>query len=99
MMGREGFLQGIEPSVGFEAFDGLNLTSVGLDAEKEARPGRKAVEQNGAGAADPMLAPQVRPRVAKVVAYDIGKGPARLDLGLMEAAVNGNLYSMHIFHR
>jgi hypothetical protein len=98
-MGREGFLQGIEPPVRLETFDGLDLASVSLDTEKKAGPGRKTVEQNGAGAADPMLAPQVRPRVAEIMAQHIGKGPARLDLDLVDAAVNGNLYRMHILHR
>ena len=50
--------------VGRQALDGGDLATVDLDGQEQARPHRHAVEQDGAGAADAVLAPHVRPRQA-----------------------------------
>src|SRR5262249_51757980 len=51
---------------------------VGLHAEHQAGPDRLAVEQDRARAAHALLAPDVGPGVAKVVAEHVDQGSARL---------------------
>ena len=56
----EGFLHGIELSVGGQALDGEDVASVGLDGEHGAALDGLAVDVDGAGAADGGLAADVR---------------------------------------
>ena len=64
----ERLLQRAERAVGRgEPFDGLHLVPVGLHGEHDAGPRRLAVEEHRAGAADAVLAPDMRagqPQVA-----------------------------------
>ena len=74
----EGLLQRMQAAVGHQAFDGLDLAAVALDAEDQAREHRLAVEQHGAGAALAELAavlgaaevrdPRAAPRAASCTA-------------------------------
>src|SRR4029450_6679240 len=92
-------MQRLESSVRLQAFHRLDLAPVGLHAEDEAGSRRKAVEQDGAGAADTVLAAHVRARVAQVVAQDVGQRPAGLDLDLLGATVDGELCEVGFLHR
>src|SRR5579885_3179197 len=58
-------------AVGRDAFDRHDLVAVGLHREHQARAGRTAVEQNGAGAADAVLAAQMRAGKAQIVPQEI----------------------------
>ena len=74
---------------GRDALDGQDLVAVRLHREHQARARRVAVEQDGAGAADAVLAAQMRAGEAELVAQEIGERPAYLDLFLVALAVDG----------
>ena len=71
-------LQRRQLAVAGEALDGLELGSVDLDGEEQARADRDAVEAHGAGAADAVLAPDVRARQAERVPEEVGEQQPRL---------------------
>src|SRR5262245_33889754 len=83
---------------GGQALDGADLGAVGLHAEHQARPGRAAVHQYGAGAADPVLAAQVRAGIAQVVAQHVGQGPARLHGEFVLTPVDAQVDAVHVLH-
>ena len=64
-----------------QALDRAQLAAVDLDGEHQARAHRDAVELDRAGAADPVLAADVRARQAELVAQEVAQKQARLDLG------------------
>ena len=63
--------------IGRQALDGGDLSPVDLDRHEQARPHRLAVEQDGAGAADAVLAAHVRPRQAQSRAQEIAEEEPR----------------------
>ena len=64
---------GWRPSAGDEALDGAERAAVGLHGEQEAGADGLAVELDGARAADALLAADVRPVQAGVVADEVGE--------------------------
>src|SRR5688572_12686229 len=62
--------------------------TVGLDREHDARPRRVAVEEDRAGAAHAVFAPDVRACQAELVPEEITEEQPRLDVGLVADAVH-----------
>src|SRR5881296_1957404 len=75
---------------GREALDGGDRVTVRLHREHQARPHRLAVEQHGAGAAHPVLAPDVRAGEPELVTQEVGEEQPRLDGTLLPHAVHGH---------
>ena len=73
----------------------MNLRPVCLDGEQQARASRGAVEDHRAGAADAVLAADVRPGKAESVADEIREEEARLDDLAVAAAVDRKLDRDH----
>src|SRR5205807_4266205 len=84
----EGALQCIELTLGSEALDGAHILAVCLDGEHQAGACAMAVDKDGAGAADAVLAAEMRAREAELVAQEIGEREARLDRALVRRAVD-----------
>ena len=61
-----------------EAFDGRHLMTLGLDREHQARPHRRTVQQNRAAATYAVLAADVRPGQAEIVAEMVREEAARI---------------------
>ena len=76
----ERVLQRREHRVAGERLDRLHRRAVGLDREQAAAADRDAVEPHGAGAADAVLAADVRAGEAEAVAEEVGQEQARLDV-------------------
>ena len=75
----EGLLDRVQwRSRGCETFDGHQVMALGLHREHQARPDRRAVEEDGAAAAHTVLAPHVRAGQSKVVAKVVRQQPARI---------------------
>jgi hypothetical protein len=72
-------------------FDRSDFPPIGLDCEQQAGTDRLTVEKNGAGAAHPMLASDMRPGQSKLVAQVIAQEQARLHLAGMAHAVDGDV--------
>ena len=66
------------PVGGTDALDRDDVGALGLHREHQARPHRVAVDEHGARAADPVLAPEVRTGEREVFAQEVGKRLARL---------------------
>jgi hypothetical protein len=62
-----------------EAFDSPQIVAVGLNREHDARSNGLAVEQDGAGAADTVLAADVRAGEPEIVSDEIAEEQAWLD--------------------
>src|SRR3989449_387307 len=73
-----------------EALHGLDLVAVRLDGEHEAGADRLAVHQDGAGAAHPVLASDVRSGEAQLVAQEVGEEQPRLHRALVAHAIDGD---------
>ena len=71
-----------------QRLDGLDRAARRLDREHEARAHGLAVEEDVAVAAEAVLAGEMRALQAEVVAEEVGKRLARLDLVLVRAAVD-----------
>ena len=65
------------------------FSAVGLDREHQAGADRLAVEDDGAGAADAVLAADMGAGLAAVVADRVDQGLARLDADRVRRAVDG----------
>ena len=74
---------------GRDALDGEQIVAVGLHRQHQAGARRAAVDQDGAGAADAVLAAEMRAGQPELVADEIGERPADLDLFLVALAVHG----------
>ena len=83
-MPTEGLLQRRQRRLAREGLDRLDLGAVRLDGEQAARAHRDAVEPDGAGAADAVLAADVRAGQPEAVAEEVGEQEPRLD-GLAHA--------------
>ena len=75
-----------------------DLGAVGRDRERDAGPRRRAVDHDGACAADAVLAPDMRAGQELVLAQEIGEVQARLDLGLHPAPIDGERQRLHEAH-
>ena len=64
-----------------------DLVPVGLDGEHQARADGRAVEEDGAGAADAVLAAEMGAGEPDILAERVGEGPPRLDLDAVLLAV------------
>jgi hypothetical protein len=84
-------LQWTQPSVLRQALHRSNVAALGLDRQHETRTGRGPVDDDGAGAADPVLAPQVGTGETKVLAQEISERPACLDSAATVFTVHGDL--------
>ena len=84
----EGLLERVELGAVRERLDRLDLRPVRLHREREARPRRASVEQDRAGAADAVLAPDVRAVEVQLVADEVGEQQARLDQPLVADPVD-----------
>jgi hypothetical protein len=73
---------------GGKSLDSRNLVSLGLDRQHQARPHRRAVKQDGAASAHPVLAPDVGPGEAEIVAKVIREQPAWIGWRRMGDAVH-----------
>jgi len=62
-----------------EALDSPQIVAVGLNREHDARSNGLAVEQDGAGAADTVLAADVRAGEPEIVSDEIAEEQAWLD--------------------
>jgi hypothetical protein len=91
----KGGLQGMELPVRRKPFDGLDGVAVRLHGQQQAGAHRGAVEPDGAGAADAVLAADVCPREAEGVAEEVREKEPRLYLFAVDAAVDGELDADH----
>ena len=81
-------LQGVQiVRAGVQTLDGRHLPAIRLHGEEQAGADGFTVEEYGAGAADAVLAADVRARQAQVVAQEIAQQQARLDFALIRAAI------------
>ena len=71
-----------------QAFDGLDLMPVGLRRQHDAGARRLAVEEDGAGAADAVLAPDVRAGETEILAEKVAQQQPRLDGSPLPRAVD-----------
>src|SRR5215204_1114765 len=95
----EGLLDRMQgPRSGSQAFYGQYFGPVGLRRVDDAGAYARVVKEHGAGAAHPMLAPQVRPAETEVLAQEIGEGLAHLYLPLVLLAVDRNLDGLFTLH-
>ncbi len=76
----EGALQRVQRIAVREALDGADPAAIGLHGEHQAGAHRLAVDQHRAGAADAMLAADMRAGLAAVVADRVDQRAARLDV-------------------
>src|SRR5262245_66068814 len=88
----EGRLQRREALVARETFDGGDLRALGLHREHEARAHCRAVDQHRAGAADAVLAADMRAGEAEVMAQAVGERQPRLDADFDLFAVDFESY-------
>ena len=78
------------PPGGRQALDRRHRGAVDLDGEHQARAHRLTVHQHGAGAADAVLAADVRAGEAELVAQEVAEEQARLDVGGVGRAIDGH---------
>ena len=81
-MAGEGLPRGRHQRIQSGALDGADVGAVASRRESEAGPHRPAIDHQGAGSADTMLADDVRAGQQQVLAQEVGEVRARLDLGL-----------------
>src|ERR1700720_1225231 len=74
-----------------EAFDGVNGFAGNLRREREAASRRAAVDQHGAGAADAVLAAEMRSGQLHLLTQKVGEMLARLYAAAQRPAVQGRL--------
>ena len=87
----EGLLEWMEVRAPRHPLDGLDAAPVGLDREHRARLGALAVDVDRAGAAVARVAADVRAGQPEVVAQQVDEQEARLDVRLVDLAVDGDL--------
>ena len=85
----ERLLQRVQLVAVRQALDGADLASLGLHREHQARAHRFAVDQHRAGAADAVLAADMGPGLAAIVADGIDQGAPRIDAHAVTASVDG----------
>ena len=85
----EGLLHDVQRLAIGEPFDGADLSAFGLYGEHQAGPHRLAIDDHGAGAANAVLATDMRAGLAAILADRIGQSAPRFDGDGMVAAVDG----------
>src|SRR6185312_1259068 len=95
----EGLLEGAQPPVRGQAFDRRDLTAVELRRQEQARANRRVVEQDRAGAADAVLATDVRAVQTEVVPEKVRGERSGLDVPLVGPAVDFDTDALHGFTR
>ena len=88
VLGGKGGAQFGHQRVVVEAFDGAHVGAVAGDREGDAGARRRAVDLQRAGAADALLAAEMGPGQALLLAQEVGKMRARLDVGSTGLAVD-----------
>ena len=88
MVSAERLLQRRQAGVVREALDGFDGCAVSLHGEHEARAHRGAFESHGARTTDAVLAADVRPGEAELVAEEVDQQESRLDRLADDAAVD-----------
>jgi hypothetical protein len=86
----KGRLKRIQISGRSKTLDGLEIVSGGLNREHDARADRFCIEQNGAGAAHAVLAPDMRARKTELLPDEIAEEQARLNVTVVANAVDGD---------
>src|SRR6266516_3282895 len=89
----EGLLDGVQPAVLAQTFDGHQLVPVRLGGKDEACADELAVQQHGARSALALLARVLRARQTEPLAENVEQTLARPHVGLMALAVDGQLDS------
>ena len=84
---------------GGDAFDGEQLVAVRLHRQHEARARRAPIEQDGAGAAHAVLAAEMGAGEPELMAHEVGKRHAHLDLFLVALAVDRQCNLSRFAHR
>src|SRR4029078_8059563 len=86
----EAFLQRMQLAVRREAFDRRDRGGVGLDGEDGAGLRAPGVDEDCARSALTGVAPDVRPGQTQVLAEEVDKEDARIDVSLANLAVDGH---------
>ena len=87
----EGLLHGVQLLTVGEPLDSDHLVVLCLYGEHQARAHRRAVEQDGAGAAHPVLASEVGAGETELASQEIGQRDAHVGLGRSTFAVDHQL--------
>src|SRR5262245_5382238 len=87
----EGLLQGIELADATKAFDRLDRAAIGLHRKHQARSNAVAIDQHRAGAANAVLAADMRTGEPERLAQEIGEQQPRLDCKFVGLAIDGNI--------
>ena len=95
MLDRERLTKGFNNRIVFEPFKRNDLGALALHRIGDARTCRRAVDQNCAGPAYPLLAAYVRRREVKSIAKKIGKMNPRFDKLLETQAIDKEAYLHH----
>ena len=69
--------------------DRQDVHALCLDGEQQARADRLVVDEDGAGASDPVLAAEMGAGQAELLAQDVGQGVTGLDIDAMLSTVDG----------
>src|SRR5690606_27820254 len=73
-------------------------SAVDLDRERQTGTGGDAVDENGAGATDTVLATQMRPRETTLLAEEVRECDPRFTLSLVGLAVHRNRDRLLLTH-
>ena len=84
----ERLLQGMERAGRAEALDRGNLAAFELHSEREAGIDALAVDEDGAGAARPLIAPFLRAKKVQMFAQEIEKRCANIHLPLHFSSID-----------
>ena len=94
-MAAERLLQSVERRVGGERLDRLDVAAVDLHREQAAAAHGDAVDEHRAGAADTVLAADVRARQPEPMTDEVREEQPRLDSLVHRASVDGRLELDH----
>src|SRR6266508_86182 len=94
----EGLLQRMQLAVLHQPLHRHELRPVRLHREHQAGAGRQAVDEHGAGAADAVLATDVGPGEAQVLAQEVHEELARLAAPLPPLTIDGELDGDEVGH-
>ena len=91
----ERLLQRVQPAVAHQPLDGGDLGAVRLHGEHQAGARGLAVDEDGAGAADAVLAADVGAGQLEILAQEVHQELARLAAALARRAVDGEVDVRH----
>ncbi len=85
----EGLLERVQGAFAVgQPFDGLEVSTLGLNGEHQAGPGRTLIDQDRAGAAHTVFAAEVGAGQPEMLPERVGQGDPRLDVDLAVFAVD-----------